>query len=118
MAGFSVAAPFGPLTIVGTGGVLAELEADRAATLGCMTSARAAQMIEGLRLGRVLAGYRNLVAPTKLDGLATLVANLTRLARDLADVIAECDLNPILIRPGSGEATAVDVLMITHEPTS
>ena len=73
MAGFTVAAPFGPLTIVGTGGVLAELEADRAATLGCVSHARAAQMIEDLRLGRVLAGYRNLVAPTKLDGLATLV---------------------------------------------
>ncbi len=114
MAGFSMAPPFGPLTIVGTGGVLAELQADRAATLGWIPPARAAQMIEALRLGRVLGGYRNLVPPTRLDGLARLVSNLTRLARDLGDVIAECDLNPVLVRPGSGEATAVDVLMIAR----
>jgi acetyltransferase len=72
-------------------------------------------MIATTRLGCVLAGYRNLVPATQLDSLATLVANLTRLAQDLSDVITECDLNPVLVRPGTGEATAVDVLFVAAE---
>jgi acetyltransferase len=112
LAGFSLARPFGPLTVVGTGGVLAELEADRAASLGVIPPDRAAAMIATTRLGRRLAGYRNLILTTPLDSLAALVANLTHLAQDLSDVLAECDLNPILIQPGTGQAKAVDVLMI------
>jgi acetyltransferase len=112
LAGFSVAPPFGALTVVGSGGVLAELQADRAAELGSVAPAAAAAMIAGTRLGRVLGGYRNLMPPTPLDGLAALVSNLSRLACDLGDVIAECDLNPVLIRPGSGAVKAADVLMV------
>lgn len=114
LAGFTAAPPFGPLTVVGSGGTLAELEADRAPTLGVVTPERAMAMIAGTKLGKVLGGYRNLVPRTPLDGLASLVANLTRLGTDLADVVAECDLNPVLVRPGSGEAKAVDVLMVAR----
>lgn len=114
LAGFTDAPPFGPLTVVGSGGTLAELEADRAPSLGVVTPGRAASMIAGTKLGRVLGGYRNLVPRTPLDGLAALVADLTRLAADLADVVSECDLNPVLVRPGSGEARAVDVLMVAR----
>ena len=114
MAGFTAAPPFAPLTLVGTGGTLAELEADRAALLGFAPPARAAEAIAGLRLGKVLGGYRNLIPHTPLDGVAALVSNLTRLALDLHDVIAECDLNPVLVRPGTGEAKAVDVLMVAR----
>jgi acetyltransferase len=115
LAGFSVTPPFGALAVVGSGGVLAELQNDQAATLGTISPAAAATMIATTRLGRVLAGYRNLVPLTPLDGLATLLANLTRLAQDLSDVITECDLNPVLVRPGTGEAKAVDVLFIAAE---
>ena len=116
LAGFSMAPPFGPLTVVGSGGVLAELQADRAAELGVVSPQCAAAMVAGTRLGQVLAGYRNLVPQTPLDGLALLVSNLTRLAADLSDVIAECDLNPVLVRPATGEAKAVDVLMVASRP--
>jgi acetyltransferase len=112
LAGFSTAPPFGALTILGTGGTLAELEADHASSLGLIDPARALAMIAGTRLGQVLGGYRNLVPKTDLTGFADLVCRLSALAADLSDVLAECDLNPVMIRKGSGEVKAVDVLMV------
>ena len=112
MAGFSAAAPFSPLTIVGTGGTLVELQADRAVSLSPFAPAKARGMIETTRLGALLGGYRNLMPKTDTSGLAGLVSDLSRLAADFAGLIGECDLNPILIRPGSGEVRVVDALII------
>jgi acyl-CoA synthetase (NDP forming) len=112
LVGFKIARPFGPLTMVGTGGTLAELQADRSVALGAIAPRRAGAMISSTRLGKVLAGYRNLVPETSLEGLATLISRLAWLAQDLASVLSECDLNPVLIRKGSGEAKAADVLMV------
>jgi acetate---CoA ligase (ADP-forming) len=38
---------------------------------------------------------------------------LSNLAADLCDVLTECDLNPVLIRKGSGEVRVVDALFVT-----
>jgi acetyltransferase len=115
LAGFTAAPPFGALTIVGTGGTLAELEADHASGLGPIDPDRAAAMIAGTRLGKVLDGYRNLIPKTDLAGLADLVCRLSALAADLSDVLAECDLNPVMVRKESGEVKVVDVLMVAAE---
>jgi hypothetical protein len=40
------------------------------------------------------------------------VANLSELAADFADLVPECDLNPVLIRKGSGEVRVVDALFV------
>ena len=49
---------------------------------------------------------------TDLAELASLVSKLSRLAADFADRISECDINPILVHPGSGEVRVVDALLI------
>jgi len=112
VAGFSVARPLGALTIVGSGGTLTELEADRAVALNEISPTEAVEMIKTTRLGKILGGYRNLMPPTSLEGLAQLVSSLSRLAGDLSDVLSECDLNPVLVRKVSGEVRAVDVLLV------
>ncbi len=112
LAGFTAMRPFGALTIVGTGGTLAELEADHASSLGPIEPDAATAMIASTRLGKVLGGYRNLIPKTQLSGLADLVCRLASLASDLSDVLAECDLNPVLVRKESGEVKVVDVLMV------
>ena len=112
VAGFKAAPPFGALTVVGTGGTLVELQADRAISLSPVSSMEAASMIAGTRLGRRMDGYRNLLPPTNPAPLAALVAGLSELAADLYDVLAECDLNPVLVQPGSGTARIVDALFV------
>jgi acetate---CoA ligase (ADP-forming) len=112
MVGYQAAPPYGALTIVGTGGVLVELEADKAASLSPVTAAEAGGMIASTRLGKTLDGYRNLIPRTDTAPLAQLVANLSQLAADFAGLVPECDLNPVLIRKGSGDVRVVDALFV------
>jgi acyl-CoA synthetase (NDP forming) len=114
MAGFIAAPPFGALVLVGMGGTLVELEADRALGLSPLSRAEANSMIRRTRLGALLGGYRNLVAKTDTAELANLLSKLSRLALDLHEHLAECDLNPVLIREGSGEVTVVDALLVAR----
>ena len=49
---------FGPYAMVAAGGILIELIEDRAVSLAPMSRAKASELIDGLRLRRVLAGLR------------------------------------------------------------
>ena len=112
MVGYQVAPPYGALVIVGSGGVLVELEADKALSLSPVTAAEAGAMLAATRLGKTLDGYRNLIPRTDTAPLAGLVSNLSELAADFADLVPECDLNPVLIAKGSGEVRVVDALFV------
>ena len=112
MVGYQAAPPYGALTIVGTGGVLVELEADKALSLSPLTAIEAGALLAATRLGKTLDGYRNLIPRTDTAALSGLVANLSELAADFADLVPECDLNPVLIRKGSGEVRVVDALFV------
>ena len=112
MVGYQAAPPYGALAIVGSGGVLVELEADKALSLSPVTAAEAGAMLAATRLGKTLDGYRNLIPRTDTAPLAGLVSNLSELAADFADLVPECDLNPVLIAKGSGEVRVVDALFV------
>jgi acyl-CoA synthetase (NDP forming) len=113
MIGFAAAPPFGSLVVVGTGGTMVELQGDRAVRLAPIEMDDATGMIEATRLGKLLAGYRNLMPETDLGQLADLVVRTSMLAADLGDLVGACDLNPILVRKGSGEVRLVDFLMLS-----
>ena len=113
MIGFAATPPFGSLVVVGTGGTMVELQADRAIGLAPMERDDAMGMIEATRLGKLLAGYRNLMPETDTSKLADLVVRTSRLAADLGDLVTACDLNPVLVRKGSGEVRLVDALMLS-----
>jgi len=95
---------FGPVVMVGAGGVFADLVADRRFLLAPTDPHRAAAAIGELRLAKVLDGYRGR-PPVSRPALAHLVSQLAALVDDLPEV-AEIDLNPVL---GRGEdLVAVD----------
>lgn len=112
MAGFTAAAPFGPLMVLGSGGVMVEITADRAAKLGPLNEDDARAMVGSTNLSKILDGYRNLSPKTSWDGLVQAAVNLSRLASDLDGVMIACDLNPVVIRKGSGDVRIVDALCI------
>ena len=114
VVGFSAARPFMPLTIVGTGGTLVELRKDRAVGLSPISEPEAMSMIDETQLGKLLGGYRNLIPRTPLDALAKVVSRISQLAVDFSDGLSECDINPVLVRPGSGEIRVVDALFIAR----
>jgi acyl-CoA synthetase (NDP forming) len=87
-------AQFGPVVMVGAGGVLADLVADRTFRLAPIDVGEAEQMIDELRTARLLDGYRGMPAVSR-PALADLVSRLAALADGLPDV-AEIDLNPVI----------------------
>jgi hypothetical protein len=119
MIGFVAAPPFGSLVVVGTGGTMVELQADKAVRLAPIEMDEAKDMIATTRLGMLLAGYRNLMPKTDMSKLADLVVRTSILAADLGDLVTACDLNPVLVRKQSGEVRLVDALMqsgVTDKP--
>jgi acetate---CoA ligase (ADP-forming) len=99
----------GPLIVVGAGGVLVELLADRAVALPPVDERTARQMISELRVSRLLAGIRG-GPQADLDAVARAIASVSALAEDLGDKLLALDVNPLICGPGC--AVAVDALAV------
>lgn len=111
MAGIVHDPTFGSLVVVGSGGVQADVLADRALRLTPVTAPDAAEMWRSLRMARLLTGYRG-APPVDTAALEDLLLRLGRLAADLPEV-AELDLNPVIANPSG--LIAVDVKLRLHE---
>jgi acetyl-CoA synthetase len=103
---------FGPLIVVGLGGILVELMKDTALDLAPVSRARAAAMLHRLKGGRLLDGFRNLPTVDRAK-LAEIICRVSEFAADQADILAELDVNP-LICAGS-RITAVDALIVPKD---
>ena len=101
----------GPLVVVGAGGVLTELLADRAVALPPVDHCGALRMLRKLRVSAVLDGARG--QPTAdLAGIAAAIIGLSALACELGDALDALDINPLICSPGG--AVAVDALVVTR----
>jgi acyl-CoA synthetase (NDP forming) len=101
---------FGPLVLVAAGGVLVELVHDRTLALPPIDEDAARRLIDGLAMRPILDGVRG-APPSDVDALARAVSRLSVLAVELGDVIAELDINPVIVSPRG--CVAVDVLVVT-----
>ncbi len=99
----------GPLLVVGAGGVLVELLADRAVALPPVSAGQAHRMLGTLRAARLLAGVRGQPA-ADLDAVVAAITGLSRLATELGGVLEALDINPLICGPD--RAVAVDALLI------
>ncbi len=100
---------FGPVVLVGLGGILAELLKDTALRLAPVSADAARRMLGELRGSRLLAGFRGR-AGVDIESLATLLATVSRLAVELP--LGELDLNPVILKAGGSGAVAVDRRLI------
>ena len=93
---------FGPMVMVGAGGILAELVSDVAFRLAPVDEAGAREMIAGTRLARLLGGLRGR-PPGDLDALAGAVAALSQRIAAPESAVAEVEINPLFVlAPGRG----------------
>lgn len=102
-------AVFGPMVVVGIGGILVEVLRDTVVAPAPVTPAQARRMIDRLRLAAMLDGVRDLPAVDR-DALAAAVARISELLADFPDVIAELDINPVICR--GDRIVAVDGLIV------
>jgi acyl-CoA synthetase (NDP forming) len=103
---------FGPVVLVGLGGVLTEALDDVAIRLAPVDAATAEAMLDALRGAKLLAGVRGRPAIDRSAVVSMLVA-LGRLGTERSDVL-EIDLNPV-IASASGAMT-VDALVVLEGP--
>ncbi|MEV5101560.1 acetate--CoA ligase family protein [Streptomyces massasporeus] len=88
---------FGPVAMVGLGGILAEALRDVAFTLAPVPADRAATLLRGLRTATLLDGVRG-KPPVDVDAAAKAVETITAFAAAHPE-IAELEVNPLLVRP-------------------
>ena len=89
-------AQYGPLIVVGCGGVLVELFVERAFRLAPVDAGEAGAMIDETRLARLLEGVRGR-PPADREGLIELIVRFSAFVMELSDCIAEIDLNPVIV---------------------
>ncbi len=105
---------FGPILMVGHGGVAAEVIGDKALALPPLDPVLAESALSRTRVDRLLRGYRD--RPPAARG--AVAGAMVRLAELIADVeeIAELDINPLLVDEGG--AVALDARIVIREPVA
>ena len=104
----------GPLLVVGAGGVLVELLADRAVALPPIGPDQARELVGQLRVAALLAGARGQPA-ADLAAVVAAITGLSQLAAELGDGLEALDINPLICGPHG--AVAVDALAIPRRGT-
>lgn len=96
--------------VVGAGGVLVELLADRAVLLLPTTEAQVRAALLGLQAAPLLQGYRGRPVGDLGAAVAAVLA-LARFARSHAHRLAEAEVNPLIVRPAGRGVVAADALV-------
>ena len=100
---------FGPMIVVGLGGVLVEVLKDSALAPAPVTAVEAKDMLNSLKGVKLLQGFRGMAA-VDMDKLAQVISDVSRFAADHRDSVAELDVNPLIC--AGDRITAVDALII------
>jgi acyl-CoA synthetase (NDP forming) len=100
---------FGPLIVVGLGGILVEVLNDTALSPAPVTPFEAEALLRQLKGVKLLKGFRGMPG-VDIKRLAGVISDVSRFAADHRDSVAELDVNPLIC---SGDRiTAVDALIV------
>jgi acetate---CoA ligase (ADP-forming) len=102
---------FGPMLMVGLGGIHVEVLKDVAFVPVPLGIEDALDLIGQLKGAALLDAVRGEPAADR-DALARLMVALSRFAADHADAIAEIDLNPVIVHAAGEGLTIVDALIV------
>jgi acetyltransferase len=102
---------FGPLLMVGLGGITTELFRDVIYRPAPVSAEEASSMLDDLKAARLLRGFRG-SAKADIAALSQLISQLSVLAASAHSQIAEIELNPVLVHPEGQGFTIVDALVV------
>ena len=98
---------FGPIILVGFGGIFSEILQDTALGIAPLTLTDAREMLEELKGTRLLNGYRGR-PPLDREALALAILRLSRLMTDFPE-IHQVDINPVMLFEKGQGLRAVDI---------
>ena len=105
---------FGPVVMLGLGGIFVEVLRDVTFRIAPFGEAEARQMIGELRGAAMLRGARG-QPPCDIDALAAALSKLSLFAAAKRSEFASIDVNPLLVRPEGEGAAALDALILTPQ---
>jgi acyl-CoA synthetase (NDP forming) len=100
---------FGPVVLLGFGGILAELTRDVAFALPPFDAAYARRRIDRLKLRPLLDGLRGNAA-ADVDAFCRMASEFSVMVDALRDALQEVDINPVIV--SSKSCVAVDALIV------
>jgi acyl-CoA synthetase (NDP forming) len=101
----------GPAIMLGAGGILTEVFDDTAVRLLPLRPGDPRAMLEGLKVRRLLDGFRG-QPRADIPALLQAVEAFARLAQDLRDRLVEAEINPLFVLPEGHGVQAADGLVI------
>ncbi len=104
-------ATFGPMLMVGLGGVQVEVFKDAVLAPLPIGESEAREMLARLKGAALLGAFRGR-PPADVDALVELMLRVGQLAVDCADTIAEIDLNPVLVHDEGKGVSVVDAMIV------
>jgi len=102
---------FGPLLLVGLGGVHVEVLKDVALAPVPLSEGEARALLARLKGAPLLDAHRGRPA-ADIDALVELMVRLSQFAADRADTVAEIDLNPVIVHDAGQGLTVADALIV------
>ena len=104
---------FGPILMVGFGGVLTELFNDVVYRPAPVSAIEAETMLGELKSAPLLRGFRA-APPADVGALAALIARISQIADALPE-IGEIELNPVIVHPQGQGVTIADALVLRRQ---
>jgi acetyltransferase len=111
IVGMSQDPQFGPTVVFGLGGVLVEVLKDVSMRVAPITRFDAEDMVREIKGRKILDAFRG-QKEADVDTIIDVILKLSRLATDLKDVVAEIDINPLVVLEKGKGALAVDALVV------
>jgi chromosome partitioning protein len=99
---------YGPMMVVGAGGVFVELMKDISCRLLPVGPAQAREMIGELKLAKLLAGYRG-AAPADMEALVRAICGLSDFFLDHRHTLSDLEVNPLIVLEEGKGVRAVDI---------
>ncbi len=106
---------FGPILMVGLGGTEAEALRDVAFAPVPIEEREAFDLLGSLKGAALLGPFRG-APPADTKALSRLLVSLSRFAADHAQILAEIDVNPVILSAEGEGLSVVDALILTREP--
>jgi acetate---CoA ligase (ADP-forming) len=102
---------FGPMIMVGLGGITTELFRDVIYRPAPVSATEASAMLAELKAAPLLNGFRG-TAKADISALSQLISQLSVLAAQYSRQISEIEINPVLVHAEGQGVTIVDALVV------
>lgn len=108
---------YGPVMVVGAGGIMVELVKDTAFRMLPVNARVAGNMLDELSVNVLLKGFRG-GKPADRKALIDAICGLSEFFLDHRPWLADLEINPLIVREKGKGVRAVDIRPIAHAPGS